>query len=225
MSGEERLLILRARQGDAEAFGALIAARRSPLVLLVAATLGDWDEAEDACRRRYGRPLRTCPRSGSQRPSTAGYGASSSTWRATTCGPRLAACGGRVHRLATPETWKPYWPPPAGPGRRRTPFGLTARHVAPSWRRSRRSPRCSGARGGCHGSRGYQRQRRRAFWTSHPTACTGDPFGRGELLLQHGLVSAKTATTAGHHHPGSAQGLEKPCRMRQRVIQDACTAL
>ena len=48
MSGEERLLILRARQGDAEAFGALIAARRSPLVLLVAATLGDWNEAEDA---------------------------------------------------------------------------------------------------------------------------------------------------------------------------------
>ena len=48
MTGEERLLILRAANGDADAFGALVAARRSPLVLLVASTVGDWNEAEDA---------------------------------------------------------------------------------------------------------------------------------------------------------------------------------
>ncbi len=48
MTGEERLLVLRSQNGDAEAFGALISARRGPLLLLVAATLGDWDEAEDA---------------------------------------------------------------------------------------------------------------------------------------------------------------------------------
>ena len=48
MTGEDRLLVLRSQNGDAEAFGALIAARRSQLLVLVAATLGDWDEAEDA---------------------------------------------------------------------------------------------------------------------------------------------------------------------------------
>ncbi len=47
-SGEERLLILRARAGDPEAFAALVAARRSRLLALLAATVGDWDEAEDA---------------------------------------------------------------------------------------------------------------------------------------------------------------------------------
>ena len=48
MTGEDRLLVVRSQNGDAEAFGALIAARRSQLLVLAAATLGDWDEAEDA---------------------------------------------------------------------------------------------------------------------------------------------------------------------------------
>ena len=48
MTGEDRLLVVRSQNGDAEAFGALISARRSQLLVLAAATLGDWDEAEDA---------------------------------------------------------------------------------------------------------------------------------------------------------------------------------
>ena len=48
MTGDDRLLVLRSQNGDAEAFGALIAARRGQLLVLIASILGDWDEAEDA---------------------------------------------------------------------------------------------------------------------------------------------------------------------------------
>lgn len=47
MTDEQRTLILMAQAGDTEAFGALAAARRSGLLVLLAATVGDWDEAED----------------------------------------------------------------------------------------------------------------------------------------------------------------------------------
>ena len=48
VTAEERLTVLRAQSGDAEAFAALVAARRARLLVLVAATIGDWHEAEDA---------------------------------------------------------------------------------------------------------------------------------------------------------------------------------
>ena len=47
-SPEDGLMILRAQAGDTDAFAALVAARRSRLLVVLAATLGDWDEAEDA---------------------------------------------------------------------------------------------------------------------------------------------------------------------------------
>ena len=47
MTDEQRTLVLKAQAGDTEAFGALAAARRGGLLVLLAATLGDWDEAED----------------------------------------------------------------------------------------------------------------------------------------------------------------------------------
>jgi len=48
MMDEQRTLVLMAQAGDTEAFGTLAAARRSGLLVLLAATVGDWDEAEDA---------------------------------------------------------------------------------------------------------------------------------------------------------------------------------
>ena len=48
MDREQRTLVLLAMQGDPEAFAALAAARRARLLLLLAATVGDWHEAEDA---------------------------------------------------------------------------------------------------------------------------------------------------------------------------------
>lgn len=40
--------MLLAQAGDTQAFAALVAARRSGLLVLLGATIGDWDEAEDA---------------------------------------------------------------------------------------------------------------------------------------------------------------------------------
>ncbi len=55
VGNEDRLLVLRAQSGDADAFAALVAARRAALLVAAAATIGDWDEAEDALQEALWR--------------------------------------------------------------------------------------------------------------------------------------------------------------------------
>jgi hypothetical protein len=43
VGNEDRLLVLRAQSGDADAFAALVAARRAALLVAAADTIGDWD--------------------------------------------------------------------------------------------------------------------------------------------------------------------------------------
>lgn len=52
---DEELYIALAARGDAEAFAALVAPRRTRLLLLLAAGLGDWAEAEDALQEALWR--------------------------------------------------------------------------------------------------------------------------------------------------------------------------
>lgn len=57
-SEERRIAILLAGQGDHGAFSALVAPRRERLLLLLAAVLGDWHEAEDAAQETLWRAYR-----------------------------------------------------------------------------------------------------------------------------------------------------------------------
>jgi len=57
----ERLEVLLASQGDHGAFEALVAPRRARLLLLLAAVLGDWHEAEDALQEAlWPRGIEVC---------------------------------------------------------------------------------------------------------------------------------------------------------------------
>ena len=52
---DERIAVLLAGQGDHGAFADLVRPRRERLLLLLAAVLGDWQEAEDALQEAQGR--------------------------------------------------------------------------------------------------------------------------------------------------------------------------